>query len=120
MGGGGAMSSMCLPSQKVCGDSITYMMKDVGYIAVYYYGCEGYLTKYAGKKRTCVTSPSSGKWSSPPTTGPRPPPCAYFSLTAINNHQAVLFAGGQPKRGRVSDCYLMDFESMVCPEIIVV
>ena len=97
------------------------MMKDVCYIAVYYYGCEGYLTKYVGKIRTCVTSPSSGKWSSPVTTGPRPPPCSSFSFTAINNHQAVLFGGGQPGHGgRVSDCYLMDFESMVCSEIIVV
>ena len=43
-----------------------------------------------------------------------------FSFTAINNHQAMLFAGVQQGRGRVSDCYLMDFESMVCPEIIVV
>ena len=83
---------------------------------VYYYGCEGYLTKYAGKIRTCVISPSSGKWSSPPTTGPRPPPCNHFSFTAINNHQAVLFGGRQP-HGRVSDCYLMDFESMVRPEM---
>ena len=59
------------------------------------------------------TSPSTGKWYSPPTTGPRPPPCAYFSFTAINNHQAVLYGGYQPGHGKVSDCYLMDFESMV-------
>ena len=59
---------------------------------------------------------SAGKWSSPPTTGPRPPPCYFFSFTAINDHQAVLFAGKQPRRRRVNDCFLMDFESMVCPE----
>ena len=68
-------------------------------------------------KASRVTSPSSGKWSTPTTTGPRPPPCAYFSFTAINNHQAVLFGGRQP-HSRVSECYLMDFESMVRPEII--
>jgi len=55
------------------------------------------------------------KWSSPPTTGPRPPPSTQFSFTAINNHQAVLFGGRQP-HGRVNDCYLMNFESMVRPE----
>ena len=58
----------------------------------------------------------AGKWSSSPTTGPRPPPCYFFSFTAINDHQAVLFGGKQPQRRRVNDCFLMDFESMVCPE----
>ena len=108
---------MSLTSQKVCGHSITNMMKDVCYIAVYYYGCE--VTKNAGKTSR-VTSSFSGKWSTPTTTGPRPPPCGHFSFTATNNHQAVFFGGYQPGCGRVSDCYLMDFESMVCPEIIVV
>ena len=61
------------------------------------------------------TQPSTGKWSSPPTTGPRPSPCAYFSFTAINSHQAVLFGGYQPGCGKLNDCHLMDFESMVCP-----
>ena len=65
----------------------------------------------------CVTSPSTGKWSSPPTTGPGPSPCAHVSFTAINNHQAVLFGGRQP-HDKVNDCYLMDFESMVRPESI--
>ena len=58
----------------------------------------------------------TGKWSSPPTTGPRPPPCSNFSFTAINNHQAVLFGGYQPGCGQVNDCYLLNFESMVCSE----
>ena len=57
----------------------------------------------------------AGKWSSPPTTGPRPPPCSHFSFTAINNHQAVLFGGNQQGR-RVNDCFLIDFDSMVCPK----
>ena len=73
--------------------------------------------RYAADFSVMVSS-STGKWSSPPTTGPRPPPCAHFSFTAVNNHQAVFF-GGRQLHGRVSDCYLMDFESMVCPEIVV-
>ena len=48
----------------------------------------------------------------------RPPPCAHFSFTAIDDRQAVLFGGRQP-HARVNDCYLMDFELMVCPEIVV-
>ena len=57
---------------------------------------------------------SAGKWSSPTTTGPRPPPCYFFSFTSINDHQAVLFGGNQPRNRVVNECYLMDFESMVC------
>ena len=72
---------------------------------------------HLSKRLTCGTSPSTGKWSSPSTAGPRPPPCSHFSFTAINNRQAVLF-GGRQQHGRVSDCYLMDFETMVHPEII--
>ena len=59
---------------------------------------------------------SAGKWSSPPTTGPRPPPCFFFSFTAINDHQAVLFGGNQPGHRVVDECYLMDFQTMVCWE----
>jgi len=61
-------------------------------------------------------SPSAGKWSIPTTTGPGPPPCSYFSFTAINDHQAVLF-GGRQSDGRVSDCYLINFVSMVSPGV---
>ena len=60
--------------------------------------------------------PSVGKWSIPTTTGPRPPPCSYFSFTAINGHQAVLF-GGRQSDGRINDCYLIDFASMVSLEV---
>ena len=66
----------------------------------------------------CTDSLSAGLWSSPPTSGPRPPPCSVFSFTAINTHQTVLFGGKQPGHGRVSDCYLMDFKSMVCRSAI--
>lgn len=56
-----------------------------------------------------------GKWYSPPTTGSRPPPCAYFSFTAINDYQGVLFAGKQI-HGRSNDCFLLNIKSMVCPD----
>ena len=70
-----------------------------------------------------VNFTSAGSWSSPPTTGPRPPPCSAFSFTAINDHQAVFFGGNQSEKNqpgfhKLNDCYLMDFESMVCPESI--
>ena len=61
----------------------------------------------------CTASPSAGKWSSPPTTGPRPPPCAGFTFTAINKQQAVFFGGNQPPHGRVNDVYIIEFSSMV-------
>ena len=60
-----------------------------------------------------TASLSAGKWSSPPTTGPRPPPCAGFTFTAINEQQAVFFGGDQPGRGRVNDVYIIDFSTMV-------
>ena len=64
---------------------------------------------------TISTAPlSAGKWFSPTTTGPRPPPCAYFTFTAINGHQAVMFGGSQAGRGSVNDLYIIDFSSMVC------
>ena len=59
---------------------------------------------------------SAGKWSIPTTTGCRPPPCATFSFTAISDHLAVQFGGKQPG-GRVSDCYVVDFKTMVCTEV---
>ena len=61
----------------------------------------------------CTASPSVGQWSSPPTTGPRPPPCSFFSFTAINNHMAVMFGGYQPGHRRRNDVYIIDFWSMV-------
>jgi len=65
------------------------------------------------KKTAWTASPSAGKWSSPPTTGPRPPPSVFFTFTAINKKQAVMFGGLQPGRGRVSDVYIIDFSSTV-------
>jgi hypothetical protein len=54
----------------------------------------------------------SETWSAPTVSGTIPPPCSFFSLTMINNHQAVLFGGFQ---GGVpsSDVYVLDLAQMV-------
>ena len=54
-----------------------------------------------------------GTWSSPPMTGPRPPPCAFFSFTTVDENRAVVFGGRQPGRGCVNDVYILDFSDMV-------
>jgi hypothetical protein len=51
----------------------------------------------------------SGTWSAPTVSGTIPPPCWGFSLTMINNHQAVLFGGNQPG----GDVYVLDLAQMV-------
>ena len=57
--------------------------------------------------------PHIGTWSSPPITGTRPPPCAYFSFTKIDEQHAVLF-GGQGQGGHVTNnAYLIDLKKMV-------
>ena len=52
-------------------------------------------------------------WSSPQTTGPRPPPSAFFTFTAINQQKAVFFGGLQLGLGAMNDAYIIDFGSMV-------
>ena len=61
----------------------------------------------------CTASHSAGKWSSPTTTGPRPPPSSDFTFTAVNHHKAVYFGGHQPGHGYVDDVYIINFEAMV-------
>ena len=57
----------------------------------------------------------SGTWSSPSFSGTRPPPCGVFSLTSIDDHRALLYGGYDgERRRRVSDLYLIDFQTMVC------
>jgi len=53
-------------------------------------------------------------WISPDITGERPPPCAAFSLTSIDNRRAVLFGGNNGEQGRMNDVYIIDLLSMVC------
>ena len=55
---------------------------------------------------------SVGTWSSPETTGPRPPPCAGFSFTKVDLSRAVLF-GGEQKRSRVNEVHILDMDNWV-------
>ena len=61
---------------------------------------------------------AAGKWTSPPTSGERPLPCAHFSLTMIDNRRAVLFGGREEKR-RTNNVYILNLQSMVCQLYIV-
>ena len=59
-----------------------------------------------------VSTPhTAGVWSSPATTGERPPPCESFSLTSIDKRRAVFFGGYS---GNTNDVYIIDLQSMVC------
>ena len=58
------------------------------------------------------SSLSLGKWSSITCTGKRPPPCAVFSLTVIDNHRAILF-GGMQAGCFSNDAYILDLSTMV-------
>ena len=55
----------------------------------------------------------SGMWSSPLFSGTRPPPCAHFSLTTVDDHRAVLFAGFQGGVGASNDVYILDVAAKV-------
>ena len=54
-----------------------------------------------------------GKWSSPQTTGKRPPPCSNCSFTMVDDHRAVLFGGVQCGRSRTNDVYILHLRNMV-------
>ena len=59
----------------------------------------------------CVLA--AGVWSSPALTGTRPSPRSGLTLTAINNHQAIGFGGGNGEQGLLNDCFMVDFLKMV-------
>ena len=62
-----------------------------------------------------VSTPhTAGVWSSPATTGERPPPSYAFSLTSIDKRRAVLFGGYNGEQGDTNDVYIIDLQSMVC------
>ena len=71
---------------------------------------------------------SAGTWSSPETTGPRPPPCAGFSFTKIDLSRVVLFGGEQgtgpglfyPSHLIYNEVHILDMDSLVniCVELI--
>ena len=56
---------------------------------------------------------TAGVWSCPATTGERPPPCAEFTFTAIDDRRAVLFGGHIGDQGRMNDGYIIDLLTMV-------
>lgn len=63
---------------------------------------------------SCVTFiPTAGVWSCPATTGDRPPPCAAFTFTAVDDRRAVMFGGKNINQGRMSNTYIIDFNTMV-------
>ena len=53
-----------------------------------------------------------GQWSSPSMKGARPPPCDYFSLTMIDEDQAVMF-GGVTSSGWSCDARVLHLPTMV-------
>ena len=65
--------------------------------------------------QVCCIMLFSGTWSSPSFSGTRPSPCAGFSLTSIDDHQALVYGGVDGEHHCcVSDLYLIDFQLMVC------
>ena len=53
-----------------------------------------------------------GQWSSPSMKGSRPPPCYSFSLTMIDEDQAVMFGGFTPP-GESSEAHVLHLPTMV-------
>jgi len=58
-----------------------------------------------------------GKWSSAPTTGPSPPPRAFFTNTAVNQNLGVMFGGVRQVYGVVNDVYIIDLTTMGCTKL---
>ena len=61
----------------------------------------------------CLFTYYIGVWSSPVTTGSRPPPCGAFSFTAIDSHRAVLFGGYNREHGKMNGVYIINIQTMV-------
>ena len=60
----------------------------------------------------------SGMWTSPSFSGPRPPPCADFSLTSVDLYRAVLYGGRRGSDEDSNDFYLIDFGKKVLISIL--
>ena len=60
-----------------------------------------------------TVSLSLGSWSSPSVKGSRPPPCAGFSLTMIDEERAVMFGGWNHKMKYFNDVYIVHMSTMV-------
>ena len=55
----------------------------------------------------------AGTWSYPTVSGTKPPFCSGFSLTMIDDIQAVLYGGDQVDRGFTSEVRIFDLSRMV-------
>ena len=56
---------------------------------------------------------TAGVWSCPATTGERPPPCAGFTFTVVDDRRAVMFGGRNGEKGQMNDVYIIDLSTMV-------
>jgi len=54
----------------------------------------------------------SDEWSMPSTTGEKPPPLSRHTLTKIDQHRALLFAGYDGKK-RHNDTFVLDMKKWV-------
>ena len=61
---------------------------------------------------TC-TGVDLGQWSSPSMKGVRPPPCGNFSLTMIDEDQAVMFGGVSSSAIVSSEACVLHLPTMV-------
>ena len=57
-------------------------------------------------------------WTSPSFSGPRPPPCADFSLTSVDLYRAILYGGRRGIDENSNDLYLIDFDNKVLISIL--
>ena len=56
-------------------------------------------------------------WSCPTTNGDTPPPCAGFTVTAVDDRRAVMFGGFNGEIGRMNSVYIIDLLTMVVKSI---
>ena len=55
----------------------------------------------------------AGTWSVKEFKGPRPPPCADFSLISVDQWTAVLYGGDGGHNPDSKDLYIIDFLDLV-------
>lgn len=70
--------------------------------------------KKRGKRLIASTqSLISGMWTPFSFEGPRPPPCADFSLTSVDLYRAILYGGRRGADENSNDLYVIDFSEKV-------
>jgi len=60
-----------------------------------------------------ITVTLIGSLTSPEVSGSRPPPCSSFSLTMIDEDQAVMFGGKVAGTGRSAGLHILHLPTMV-------